>query len=244
MVADRLDIRIEALEVEVSAELDLRGTLLVDRSVPVGLQRVRCCLRLRPADDTDPAKLQMLLAATEYSCVVLQTLRKGVPVETRVVEPLSEAAETCAHLAQGQAKEDAIGAAAAQIQERLPVPNQRSRTKARSLVATLVLATLLFVGDRNPAAGRDRVGAKAISGACIAVLHECAESTLCHSANRVMADGCQNRCVSQYARCIGGSQAQGSPKSPPKTGTRVPIVTTGSGVLKQPTRSGAPTRRK
>ena len=92
MIAHRLDIGIETLEVEVSAELDLRGTLLVDRSVPVGLQQVRCCLRLRPAEGTDPAKLQMLLAATEYSCVVLQTLRKGVPVETRVIGPLGEAA--------------------------------------------------------------------------------------------------------------------------------------------------------
>jgi hypothetical protein len=35
----------------------------------------------------------MLLAATEHSCTVLQTLRKGVPVETRVVEPVREAAQ-------------------------------------------------------------------------------------------------------------------------------------------------------
>ena len=93
MVADRLDIRIETLEVAVSAEADVRGMLLVDPSVPVGFQRMQYCLRLRPADDADPAKLQMLLAATEYSCVVLQTLRKGVPVETRAVGPLREAAE-------------------------------------------------------------------------------------------------------------------------------------------------------
>lgn len=93
MVADRLDIRIEALEVAVSAEADVRGTLLVDPSVPVGFQRMDCCLQLRPADDADPAKLQMLLAATQYSCVVLQTLRKGVRVETRIVGPHREAAE-------------------------------------------------------------------------------------------------------------------------------------------------------
>lgn len=93
MVADRLQIRIEALEVAVSAEVDVRGALLVDRSAQVGFQHMQCRLRLRPAGDPDSAKLQMLLAAAEHSCVVLQTLRTGVPVETRVVGPLREAAE-------------------------------------------------------------------------------------------------------------------------------------------------------
>ena len=75
MIADRLDVRIDALEVAVSAEADVRGELIVDPSVPVGIQRIRCCLRLRPAEDADPASLRMLLAATEHSCTVLQTLR-------------------------------------------------------------------------------------------------------------------------------------------------------------------------
>ena len=92
-VADRLAVRIEALEVEVNAEADVRGALIVDPNVPVGFQRVRCCLRLRSSDDTDPARMRMLLAAAEYGCVVLQTLRKGVAVETRVAAPLREAAE-------------------------------------------------------------------------------------------------------------------------------------------------------
>jgi uncharacterized OsmC-like protein len=92
-VADRLAVRIEALEVGVNAEADVRGTLIVDPSVPVGFQRMRCCLRLQPADDTDPASMQMLLAAAEYGCVVLQTLRKGVAVEMHVVGPIHEPAE-------------------------------------------------------------------------------------------------------------------------------------------------------
>lgn len=93
MVADRLEIRIQSVQVAVDAELDVRGTLLVDRSVPVGFQRMRCCVHLQPSDDADPAKVQMLLAAAEHSCVVLQTLRHGVPVEASVGGPLSHAAE-------------------------------------------------------------------------------------------------------------------------------------------------------
>jgi uncharacterized OsmC-like protein len=84
MVADRLEIRIESLEVAVSAEVDVRGTLLVDRSIPVGFQVIDCRVRLQPARDADPSKLQVLFAAAEHSCVVLQTLRHGIPVHTRV----------------------------------------------------------------------------------------------------------------------------------------------------------------
>jgi uncharacterized OsmC-like protein len=93
MIANRLDIGIEALEVAVSAEADVRGELIVDPSVPVGFHHIGCCLRLRPASDAHPERLQLLLAATEHSCAVLQTLRKGVPVEVRVVEPVREAAQ-------------------------------------------------------------------------------------------------------------------------------------------------------
>ena len=92
MVADRLEIHIQSLEVAVDAQLDVRGTLLVDRSVPVGFQRMRCHVHLQPADDADPAKVKMLLAAAEHSCVVLQTLQNGVPVEARIGRPISYAA--------------------------------------------------------------------------------------------------------------------------------------------------------
>jgi DNA replication protein DnaC len=93
LIADRLAIRIRSLEVMVEADLDVRGTLLVDRSVPVGFQRMRCQVHLQLADDADPARAQMLLAAAEHSCVVLQTLRKGVSIDARVTGPLSHAAE-------------------------------------------------------------------------------------------------------------------------------------------------------
>jgi uncharacterized OsmC-like protein len=83
MIADRLGIRIESLEVAATAEVDVRGTLVVDRSVPVGFQRIGCRVQIQPADCGDPEKLQKLVAAAEYSCVVLQTLRSGVEVRTQ-----------------------------------------------------------------------------------------------------------------------------------------------------------------
>ena len=82
IIADRLEIPIASLEVSTRAEVDVRGTLLVDRNVPVGFQQMTCHVRLEPAANVPPEKVKMLLAAAEHSCVVLQTLRSGVLVKT------------------------------------------------------------------------------------------------------------------------------------------------------------------
>jgi uncharacterized OsmC-like protein len=84
MLADHLGIRLRSLDVTVDAECDVRGCLLVDRSVPVGFQNMRCSVRLQPEGPVEDEKLTMLVAAAEKSCVVLQTLRHGVPVQTQV----------------------------------------------------------------------------------------------------------------------------------------------------------------
>lgn len=81
MVANILGVELESLEVEVSGDVDLRGTMAVDAQVPVGFQAMRCNVRLRAREGTDPRLLQRLYAAAERSCVVLQTLRNGVAVQ-------------------------------------------------------------------------------------------------------------------------------------------------------------------
>jgi len=84
IIADRLGIMLTSLEVDVEADVDVRGTLIVDKAVPVGFQKMRCKVEIKTARDTDPNLTRKLLAAAEYSCVNLQTLRAGVPVETGV----------------------------------------------------------------------------------------------------------------------------------------------------------------
>jgi uncharacterized OsmC-like protein len=83
MIADRLGVRLLSLDVEVTAEVDVRGTLLVSREVPVGFQRMTCDVSLEAEEGTDPRLLGKLQAAAEFSCVNLQTLQTGVPVTTR-----------------------------------------------------------------------------------------------------------------------------------------------------------------
>jgi uncharacterized OsmC-like protein len=84
IIADRLGVTLQSLEVAVIADIDVRGTLLVDRKVPVGFQKMRCRIDLQAEKQTDPGLVEKLIAAAEHSCVTLQTLRTGVCVETSV----------------------------------------------------------------------------------------------------------------------------------------------------------------
>ena len=52
---------------------DARGTLGIDRNVPVGLSDI--ALRFEIDSDADPAKLERMIQTTERYCVILQTLR-------------------------------------------------------------------------------------------------------------------------------------------------------------------------
>jgi uncharacterized OsmC-like protein len=86
MIAARIGVELEALEVEVRAVADVRGCLMVDRDVPAGFQRIDVDV-LIGADGADPARIRTLTSAAERCCVVLQTLRGAVPVATRFREP-------------------------------------------------------------------------------------------------------------------------------------------------------------
>jgi uncharacterized OsmC-like protein len=80
MVADLLGVSLTALVVEVEGDVDLRGTLAVDLGARVGFQGMRCRTRVLVAPGTPDRTVHVLLAAAERSCVVLDTLRRGVDV--------------------------------------------------------------------------------------------------------------------------------------------------------------------
>lgn len=81
MIANRHGVALEHLEVDVTGDVDVRGTLLVSSEVPVGFQRLRCRVQARARPGTDPALLEKLIVAAERSCVNSETLRRGVSVE-------------------------------------------------------------------------------------------------------------------------------------------------------------------
>ena len=102
MVANLLGITLESLEVEVTGDVDVRGTLAMNAEVPVGFRAMRCAIRLRAKEGTDPRLLEKLRIASERSCVVQQTLRHPPRVETTFdMAGSGTDAAGCLHVASG-----------------------------------------------------------------------------------------------------------------------------------------------
>jgi len=76
-VATSMEILVSG-SVRAEGDLDFRGTLGVDKQVPVGFQAIRLTFELETAAPQD--QLDRLLELTERYCVVLQTLSHGVSV--------------------------------------------------------------------------------------------------------------------------------------------------------------------
>jgi uncharacterized OsmC-like protein len=72
-VATASGVTIRSGRVIAEGTWDARGTLGIDRSVPVGLGDI--ALRFEIDSDADPAKLERMIQTTERYCVILQTLR-------------------------------------------------------------------------------------------------------------------------------------------------------------------------
>jgi uncharacterized OsmC-like protein len=86
-VATSLDIPVRGGTVRAEGDLDFRGTLAVDRDVPVGLTAVR--LRFDLDTDATEEQVETLLRLTERYCVVYQTLAAppALSVSADVVRP-------------------------------------------------------------------------------------------------------------------------------------------------------------
>lgn len=74
-VATAMGVTIRSGRVIAEGNWDARGTLGIDRTVPVGLTDI--ALRFEVDSDADPAKLERMIQTTERYCVILQTLRNS-----------------------------------------------------------------------------------------------------------------------------------------------------------------------
>ena len=83
MVAANMGIEAKRIEARVEGDLDLRGTLGIDREVPAGFEAIRLHFDI-DAPGADEDQLRSLLDKTERYCTVLQTLRRPPPVVTEV----------------------------------------------------------------------------------------------------------------------------------------------------------------
>ena len=80
MVAAAMGIDARSIEVVVDGDLDLRGTLGIDRDVSAGFDAIRLRFEI-DAPDASEEDLEGLMARTERYCTVLQTLRRPPRIE-------------------------------------------------------------------------------------------------------------------------------------------------------------------
>jgi uncharacterized OsmC-like protein len=84
IVARRLEVVLQRLEVSVRGEVDVRGSLGLEPDVPVGFRSIHCNVLLDAAPGTDARARERLLHSAERHCILMQSLRAGVPVTTRL----------------------------------------------------------------------------------------------------------------------------------------------------------------
>ncbi len=80
MVATAMSLPVERISVSADGDLDLRGTLAIDRDVPVGFTEIRLSFDIDAPDATDD-QIASLLEKTEQYCVVMQTLKHPPVIE-------------------------------------------------------------------------------------------------------------------------------------------------------------------
>jgi uncharacterized OsmC-like protein len=80
MVAANMGIDLVDVKVEAAADWDARGTLAMP-GARVGLSAIRCHTTVTVAGDERGERAERLLRSAERYCVILDTLRAGVPVE-------------------------------------------------------------------------------------------------------------------------------------------------------------------
>jgi uncharacterized OsmC-like protein len=81
MVAEAMGIKTEKIQITVEGDLDLKGTLGIDQTAPVGFSAIRTKIDV-VAPDASLEQLAALREKAEKYCVVLSTLRNPPPIET------------------------------------------------------------------------------------------------------------------------------------------------------------------
>jgi uncharacterized OsmC-like protein len=80
MVAAAMGVPVRSITANVEGDLDLRGTLGIERSVPVGFERIRLGFDV-DAPDASPEQIETLMEKTRKYCVVLKTLQEPPAID-------------------------------------------------------------------------------------------------------------------------------------------------------------------
>lgn len=81
LVAQAMAVPTQRIEVTVTGDMDLQGTLGLSKDVPVGFESIRVKFEV-DAPSATAEQLRALHEKTEQYCVVLQTLQRSPKLET------------------------------------------------------------------------------------------------------------------------------------------------------------------
>lgn len=81
MIANRLQITLIKTKVKSTANVDVRGTLMINKEVPVEFQNMGLEIEVTVLNTVQKELADKLIKAAERSCIVLQTLLRGTPVK-------------------------------------------------------------------------------------------------------------------------------------------------------------------
>lgn len=81
MIANRLSITLIKTRVKAIANVDVRGTLMMDREIPVAFQSMNLFIEIEVAPNIDDELITKLLKLTEHCCIIFQTIKLGIPVQ-------------------------------------------------------------------------------------------------------------------------------------------------------------------
>jgi uncharacterized OsmC-like protein len=81
LVATAMGISTRRIEVTISGDMDLQGTLGISKEVPVGFQAIRAHFNI-DAPTATPEQIRALQEKTEQYCVVLQTMLHPPKIES------------------------------------------------------------------------------------------------------------------------------------------------------------------
>ncbi|MFH4968593.1 OsmC family protein [Gaetbulibacter sp. M240] len=79
MISNKLRIELIETKIKVNAQVDVRGTLMMDKSVPVGFQSMHIDAFIM-AKNTNEKILHKLIEGAKLSCIIYQTIKKGIPI--------------------------------------------------------------------------------------------------------------------------------------------------------------------
>lgn len=79
MISNKLGIQLFETKIRATAKVDVRGTLMIDKSVPVGFQSMHIDA-LIIAKNANEKLLNTLIKGAKHSCIVYQTIKKGTPI--------------------------------------------------------------------------------------------------------------------------------------------------------------------